>query len=142
MNTHDTEITTAAAHCPGCRTLTDEWGRDDRGHRVDCPCAYSDHQIPDEVMDELRTTATGEYVAWGAETLATAAQAGLRLKGGELRDAIRAAGTNSYPNGHQLVRHLNRIGVVRLSLFDHEYRVTEDAEGKGHNDFYRITLVN
>jgi hypothetical protein len=46
-------------------------------------------------MAERPAEAEAEYVAWGAETLATAAQAGLRLQRDELRDAVHTAGMHS-----------------------------------------------
>jgi hypothetical protein len=47
-------------HCPGCWTMTTSWGRD-RGHRPTCPCAYNDHQVPAEVLDECSEALQERY---------------------------------------------------------------------------------
>lgn len=45
-------------HCPGCWTVADsKWGHLDTGHHPDCRCAYSDHRIPQVVLDEQHAEA-------------------------------------------------------------------------------------
>jgi hypothetical protein len=93
-------------------------------------------------MAERPAEAEAEYVAWGAETLATAAQAGLRLQRDELRDAVHTAGMHSDSTGRGLMRLLDRVSAIHIQLFGYDYRVVKDADGKGRNDFYRVTLVD
>jgi hypothetical protein len=117
----------AVEHCPSCAT-----DGISRGHRVDCPCAYDDHRVLSTVMAEVHAEAEAEYIAWGMEALATAAQSGLRLQRDELRDVVHAAARHSNPTGRSLMRLLDRVGAIHIQLFDHDYRVRNEPTGTGY----------
>lgn len=121
-------------HCAGC--AFDSFGP---GHRIDCPCAYSDHRVPEVVLADVHAEAEAGYIAWGAETLAVAAQSGLRLLRDELRDAVHAAARHAAQDGQQLMELLDREGAVRVKPYaEHGFRVRLDPMGAG----YRVELAN
>jgi hypothetical protein len=121
-------------HCPGC--AADRFGP---GHRIDCPCAYTDHRVPAVVIADVYAAAEAEYIAWGAKTLAMAAQSGLCLLRDELRDAVHAAARHADQDGHELMRLLDQNGAVRVRPFvEHGFRVRRDREREG----YRVELAD
>ncbi|GLY54875.1 hypothetical protein [Lentzea sp. NBRC 102530] len=121
-------------HCAGC--AADRFGP---GHRIDCPCAYSDHHVPESVIADVYAAAEAEYIAWGAETLAMASQSGLRLLRDELRDAVHAAARQSEQDGHELMRLLDEKGAVRVRPYvEHGFRVRLDRRRGG----YRVELAD
>jgi hypothetical protein len=124
----------AVDHCPGC--AADSVGR---GHRRDCACAYADHRVPGAVMAEVYDEAETRYIAWGAETLAAAAQSGTRLLREELRDAVHAAGRHSIPSGRRLMRALDQEGAAGAPLHvELGFRVWIAPAGAG----YRVLLAD